>query len=219
MYAITVCAHTNRQEYARDLQTVLGARITFDDGTLGATGNTVQAYKTSYGMGEDWCGVVEDDAIPVDDIHAQLHSCLQVAPTGIVLAYLGTSRPSGKQNAIQQALECDPTWIISDNFLSHVAVFMRRELVPSAVKYLQQPATGGPDSRLTRWAHQVKEPISVSVPSLFDHQDSTPMVEKRAIPLNGEVRRAYKHGGRDGWSGRIQILDRATENRYGKLFQ
>lgn len=214
MYAITVCAHTRRLEYAQQLQHQLAAGIVVDDGTLGATGNAIRAWQHSYDQGHTWCGVVEDDAIPVDDIHRQLCLALPKAPTGFVLAYLGTSRPAGKQAAIREALATDPTWIISDNVLNHVAVFMRRELVPSAIEYLSVPASGGPDSRLNRWVHRMKTPVSVMVPSLFDHLDETPVVEKRATPLNGEVRRAFVHGGRDDWSGTVTILDRATRNRY-----
>lgn len=219
MFACTVMAHTGRYRQARQLAETLHAALVVDDGTLGATGNAVRAWESSAAAGQEWSVVVEDDAIPVPNIRGEIERCLPRAPTKVGLLYLGTSRPYGKQNAIKNCLLGDPAWIISDTMLNHVAVFMRTELVPSAIDWLQaNRVQSGPDSKLTLWSHHIREPISVAYPSLFDHYDGPQMVQDRAIPIPaGEVRKAYKHGSRDNWDGPTVVLDRATHNRYRNM--
>lgn len=217
--AITVCAHTSRLEYANTLAHTLCGGVVVDDGSLGATKNCARAWQDSISRAQktSWVGVVEDDAVPIPNIHENLALALADCPTDVMLAYLGTSRPAGKQNAIQASLELNPAWIISDNMLNHVAVFMRYQVAVSAQKFLADTDTvQGPDANLTRWAHQHKHPISVVVPSLFDHLDETPAVQDRAIPLrDGEVRKAYRTG--PYTPGPIAVLDRATRNRYPRF--
>lgn len=219
-FSAAVCAHVARRDQALDLAGKLGGPAVFDDGLLGSTRNHVRAWKEAYMDGGDIVGVVEDDAITVDPIREHMDRILAESPAPIVSGYAGTGRPPQYQTLIAEALKANPTWIIADELLHHVAVFVRRQHVPSLITYLESHPNFPCDEALSVWAQNNRLPVAYAIPSPFEHRDDEPVIrdQDRAQPVR-EARKAWRHGVRETWAGgRVVLLDQKTKNRYGHLY-
>lgn len=209
--SLVVVGHSTRKNDATELAESLSAGLTLDDGRLGSNANHARAW----GMCDksaDWVGVVEDDAIPAPDILRQLDLMLSAAPTEVVSGYLGTGRPQSRQEYIQAAIQADPTWVVATKLLHHVAVFARPHWVPA---FAQKLATSHQacDTALGELLRKRGMPVGYCMPSLFDHRDETPLIERgNRRPL---ARVAWRHGVREDWSGPVAFLDGDTRARFG----
>lgn len=220
----SICAHSARLDKAVRLLETIGGVLTLDLGDRGATPNHIQAWEEAYEsntIGAEWLAVIEDDAQPEPFIHQDMGLILAEAPTPIVSGYLGTGRPPQYQHLIADAMELEPTWIVCDELLHHVAVFVRTELVPSLIESMKNRPSFPCDEAVSVWAQNNGHPVGYPVPSPFDHEDGVPVIadELRSQPIC-EARRAWSVG---SWSmrdaDRIVLLDQKTRNRYGSRFK
>ena len=223
MFSAAVCSHTSRWKQAVALAGQLGCRTTMDNGSLGSTRNHARAWSEALTLSSDaaeWVAVVEDDAIPVPNIRAEMDAILAQSPAPIVSGYLGTGRPPQYQPLIRGALSADPAWVIADELLHHVAVFVQRKHVPGLIAFLEAHPNHPCDEAISIWACNNRLPVAYPIPSPFDHADTPPVIrdEDRVQPIR-EARVAWQHGTRPDWSGgRIALLDQKTKNRYGHMF-
>ncbi|NKS98788.1 hypothetical protein GS498_20450, partial [Rhodococcus hoagii] len=188
-----ICAHEQRLPQAVQLLETIGGVLTLDDGTLGSTRNHIRAWEEAHEsntIGAEWIAVIEDDAVPVPWIHTVMQMVLDNAPCDIVSGYLGQGRPPEYQPRIREALGSGATWIVADELLHHVAVFVRTERVPSMIASLRDRPNFPCDEAVSLWACNNGLPVAYVVPSPFDHADTEPVIcdASRAQPIREAVR-------------------------------
>jgi hypothetical protein len=220
-FSASVCAHPDRLAAAYGIAYDLNAWITLDSDGIGSSRNHARAWRDAYNLDPaEFVSVVEDDAIPAIPIREHMARILAESPAPIVSGYLGSGRPPQYQPLIAEALKADPTWIIADELLHHVAVFVRRQYVPSLIAYLEAHPNFPCDEALSVWAQNNRLPVAYPIPSPFQHRDDEPVIrnQDRAQPVR-EARKAWRHGVRETWvGGRVVLLDQKTKNRYGHLY-
>lgn len=179
MVALTICGTASRAKRARNLQRRLGCQLVID--THGEpTLNHARAWRTSIAtadaIGDQWCGVVEDDAICSPTLAEHLDRYLEAIPgdCGLVSAYLGTGVPRGQQGRIQQALESftTPGIVVSRvGPLSHVAVFARTSIASQIPEMMESKPGMACDTLLDVWCQNQRILTAMPIPSWFDHSD------------------------------------------------
>jgi hypothetical protein len=205
-FSIGIVAHERRTEQANHLAATVNADKTFwDDGTLKCEGNHLQAWQWMAEQDAEWGVVLEDDAIPCDDLRNQLDQALAVAPAPIVSLYLGTGLPAHWQPRIQAALRYNPQahWL-NGPVISAVGIAIRTELLPLKL----QPNTMI-DQAISNWAKLNHHPVAHTVPSLVDHRDDEPIQKVRInheIRTNDIPRKAWQFGTRQRWTSRSAAL-------------
>lgn len=204
-YAIV--AHTNRHTQAANLSHQLGnASIAWDDGQLGEGLNHDRAWRIAATQSKANYGVVlEDDAILTENFLQQAALALAEAPAPIVSFYTGTSRPPQYQARIKVALAQNPTWILADQLLHHVAVAIRTELIPDMLNHVAG-REGPADYRIGEWAQTRGHHITYTAPSLVDHADGPTLINHFDGEPRTEQRVAWVVGERDSWQGKVVHL-------------
>jgi len=152
-----------------------------------------------------WSIVLEDDAIIGEHFQEQARKALEHAPAPIVSFYLGTSRPPQYQARIKTALAQNPTWIIADQLLHHVAVAIRTDLIPDMLNHVAG-REGPADYRIGEWAQDCGHRIAYTVPSLVDHADGPTLINHFDGEPRTERRVAWVVGERDSWQGKVVHL-------------
>lgn len=207
MISWAVVAHTDRLPYALDLAKTLDATLAVDDGTLGADANHLRAWTTAQSTEHDWIAVVEDDAVPVDDITTQAQQALAVAPEPVVSMYLGRGRPIRWQDRMSRALSTtrtDPHWFTTTHVLHAVAVAIHTDLVEDWLDWAQDK-TRPIDERMTAWCIARGHRVAYCNPSLFDHQDGPSLIPTdKTRPAR--ARTAWRTGTRDAWTSASQPM-------------
>ena len=208
MISWAVVAHTDRLPYALDLAKTLDATLTVDDGSLGADANHLRAWTTAQSTEHAWIAVVEDDAVPVDDITTQTQQALAVAPEPVVSMYLGQGRPVRFQERITRAMhrieERDPHWLTATHMLHAVAVAVHTDLVEDWLDWAHE-STLPIDERMTAWCLGRGHRVAYAWPSLFDHQDGPALIpaDKTRPPRQ---RTAWRTGTRAVWTDKSQAM-------------
>ena len=106
MLNIGIVAHTSRSTQAKALaRTVHADFVSIDNGMFGCDDNHDHVMHHLAGLPSTWSVVLEDDAIPVDGLRAQLDAALPLSPAPIVSLYLGQLRPPQHQADIRAAVE------------------------------------------------------------------------------------------------------------------
>jgi hypothetical protein len=202
--AWAVVAHEARLPEAATLAKTIDAYLALDDGTLGAGENHLRAWRAAHTGEADWVTVVEDDAIPVDDITTQARLALAVAPEPVVSMYLGRTRPKRWQERISRALAGldarDPHWLTTTHVLHAVAVALRSDLVDDWLDWAHT-STLPPDERMSAWCIARGHRVAYSWPSLFNHQDGPTLVQHANTAGATGPRIAWRTGTRDNWTG------------------
>jgi len=205
---IGIVGHVQREEMALDLYNQVDADfLSIDplDG-IGCLANHLAVWRWhADNPGSDFCLVLEDDAVPVEDFRHQLAAALAVAPTPIVSLYLGRGYIGDTQlsASVRRAEATGSHWLLADHRLLHaVGLAVRRELLPSMITELSRRthlprARSGPiDHMLGQWARRNHHEVAYTVPSLVDHADGPSLVMRhRRAP-----RTAWRTGGREQWT-------------------
>jgi hypothetical protein len=209
MYRIAVVAHTSRQEQANRLTQQINADyLTTDDGTLGARGNHLHAWKwLADNNTQPWSLVLEDDAQPVDDFHNQLEATINARPNhngqpiNILSLYLGTGHPRTKQphikKAITKAQTADAHWIIDADTNHAVALAIHTPLLPDMLNTLHR-TRWEIDRAISQWARRKHHRIAYTYPSLVDHRDDPPTTTHNRT--HTRPRKAWTLGTRNTWN-------------------
>lgn len=213
-YTIGVVAHVDRLTRASTLADEVDASyVSFDDGTLGCTGNHLKVWRHLAESGlsvGNWAVVLEDDAVPVEGFRDQLDALLAAAPGPVVSLYLGTGYPIHWQSRVKRAVEAADSWIVSDGHLLHaVAVAIKAEMVSDMLKHVENDARPRRpiDEKITDWARTNHHFVVYSQPSICDHadEDSTIGIHPDGRPRN-RPRKAWTVGTRQHWRSRPVLL-------------
>lgn len=204
---IGIVAHTARAEQAHQLMETVGAAyMSIDNGHLKAEGNhtTVWRWLNNH-CTDDWCIVLEDDAIPVPDFRNQLTQALDTAPTKTVVSlYMGRKRPPHWQNHLKEASEkadqADACWITGTHLLHGVGIAINTELVPDMLTHTA--TTRYPwDYRVAAWALTRKHPIHYTWPSLIEHADQPSVITQHPDKMpRTPGRTAWRAAPRQQWT-------------------
>jgi GR25 family glycosyltransferase involved in LPS biosynthesis len=208
--AIGIVAHKDRLEQATELvEKVNAVEWNVDDGTLGCNGNhlTVLKMLRRNNPGKEWYVVLEDDAQPVDDFEAQLAMALKAAPTQVVSLYLGTSNPIHWQDAIARAVSCAEAWIVGTHLLHAVGYCVNAAIIDTLIDHIEPNSPRPIDEQISQWVYPHHVFVGYTCPSLVDHADGEPIIQKR---LDGaprvNPRKAWKVGTRSNWRSKSVLL-------------
>lgn len=209
---IGIVAHENRKAMALKLFGRVGADfIHVDNGNLGCDESHRLVWEQTAAMADDdeWIIVLEDDAVPVSNFRQQARWALASVPgdVEVVSFYLGQMRPTHWQpfirQAVAQANSDNACWILSDTALHAVAIAIRSRDTASMMLRRTASYERPIDERITLWLRQFGHASAYSWPSLCDHADEDPVIEKRhdgAPRERGRV--AWQVGSRDHWTAR-----------------
>jgi hypothetical protein len=151
---------------------------------------------------DEWCVVLEDDAVLCERFDLCAELALVCAPSPLVGFYLGTGYPSSAQRvirpAVSEARQSGASWIVGDYFLSSVAYAIHASVIRDAVADAS-PRSGELALGLTRWAQSCGVEVAYTAPSLVDHAD----IESTVWTANGgPERRAWWSDSRRAWNAR-----------------
>ncbi|MEU2106481.1 hypothetical protein [Nocardia sp. NPDC019255] len=179
-----------------------------DDWGIGAAANHLRAWTTASAEKSTWTAVIEDDAVPVDDITTQAAKALSVAPEPVVSMYLGRGRPIRFQERISRALhridERDPHWLTTTHVLHAVAVALHSDLVADWLDWAQDK-TQPIDARMTAWCIARGHRVAYCWPSLFEHQDGPSLIPTDST-RPARARTAWRTGTRDTWTSAAMAM-------------
>lgn len=210
---IGVVAHHTRQHQANALAETVGASyVSVDDGSLGPEANHREVWQwlNNNANGAQFCVVLEDDCVPIDNFRDQLKAVLAQAPTSVVSLYLGRNRPTHWQPRIAQALtraaQADAHWITTTDLVYGVGVAIRANLVPDMLDATTPHPRIPIDHAIRNWARRNNHTIAFTVPSLLDHRDQPTLVAHPDGQPRAPGRTAWRHGSRNHWNRRTVTL-------------
>ena len=213
MLTIGIVAHTSRAPEAKTLAHQVGADfISIDNGVMGCDDNHDHVMHHLAGLPSTWSVVLEDDAIPVDGLRAQLDAALPLSPAPIVSLYLGQLRPPQHQADIRAAVEAaegeDADWIVASRLFHAVGYAIKTELLPGLLNHLSNWPV---DQHISEWAMQRGHTIAYTWPSLVDHADDETIVAHPDGQPRTPGRIAYQTGTKEHWTSRsVTLQPRST---------
>lgn len=205
MISWAVVAHPSRSANIDALAEVLPGNtiICEDQYGIGADANHLRAWTEASYSESTWSVVIEDDAVPVDDITTQAQKALAAAPEPVVSMYLGTGRPIRFQERITRAMhrieDRDPHWLTATHMLHAVAVAMHADLIEDWMDWANE-STLPIDERITAWCLGRGHRVAYTYPSLFDHEDGPTLITHRDGRPRDKPRRAWRTGTREHWT-------------------
>jgi hypothetical protein len=147
----------------------------------------------------DWAVVLEDDAIPVDDLEGALNRVLPHAPTAIVSLYNGTGYPQQRQREFGEAAASDTDWIIHGYLRHAVGYCIHADILcgDDLLRRVSQKVRSNwaADDAISSWARERHELVAYTNPSLVDHEDTESVLAQRTHrgrPVTGQRKRDRK---------------------------
>lgn len=213
-YAIGIVAHVDRGAMAAELSDKVHPKLVNpDDGSLGCSGN--HAFVQSRLASEPgWSVILEDDAVPLNDFHADLQDVLEISPEPIVGLYLGCGYPSNWQQRIVDAIAADTPLIICPRLLHAVGYALAPEIKKDVAAWMGARGRKGPgmapDEAISVWAAAHGHRVVYTNPSLVDHRDTPTVIRARSnnfAPGRNRPRRAYNTVQRlTGWDNTVTMM-------------
>jgi hypothetical protein len=212
---IGIVAHTKRAEQTHILMDQVRAAYTnIDDGTLGCDDNHRHVWQwLLQHTTDEWCIVLEDDALPVDGFISQAEQALSVAPSPVISFYLGRHHipelewEQRKREAIARADQADAHFITSNHLLHAVAIAVRTDHIARMLAHLNMLPNVLPiDEAITHWIQNTGQDVSYTWPSLADHADQPTLFRHRDKLPRPPGRIAYRTGGHNTWTDRAVTM-------------
>jgi len=211
---IGIVAHTKRAEQTHILMDQVRAAYTnIDDGTLGCDDNHRHVWQwLLQHTTDEWCIVLEDDALPVDGFISQAEQALAVAPSPVISFYLGRHHipelewEQRKREAIGRADQADAHFITSNHLLHAVAVAVRTDHIAQMLAHINMLPILPIDEAITHWIQNSGQDVSYTWPSLADHADQPTLFRHRDKLPRPPGRIAYRTGGHNTWTDRAVTM-------------
>lgn len=174
MVSIGVVAHPKRKAVALNLGNQVQGLVSFDIKSLGTTWNHATTLEAVLDEAEDWCVILEDDAIPCPDFHDHLNRVLSETETPVVSLYLGSGKHAGHGVRIADKVEAMATeandWLVTDELWHAVGYAVTVEVAQDILPFIRR--TNKPvDEAITQWCKSQDVKVSYPLPSLVDHRD------------------------------------------------
>jgi hypothetical protein len=219
MTKIGIVGHYSRQKIGRELRKDVGAEyLSTDLGFFGATQNHYRVWEhlNAVAAREEWCLVLEDDAIPVSDFVDQLPMVLGCVPPNIdvVSLYFGQLYPRCWADRMGQAANLatrdDACWIVGEPVLHGVAIAMTGQSVDnmlSAIRYAPKQYQTGPfDEAINWWCTVHHHKVAYCWPSIIQHSDVPTIIKHPDGAERESGRVAYRFGGRESWDTKSVLI-------------
>lgn len=211
---IGIVAHIKRANQTHILMDQVQAAYTnIDDGTLGCDDNHRHVWQwLLQHTTNEWCIVLEDDALPVEGFIAQAEQALSVAPSPVISFYLGRHHipelewEQRKQQAITRADQAEAHFITSNHLLHAVAVAVRTDHIAPMLRHLNTLPILPIDEAITHWIQNTGQDVSYTWPSLADHADQPTLFRHRDKLPRPPGRIAYRTGGHNTWTDRAVTM-------------
>ena len=191
--SVSIMAHPKRAEYVKELCSRLGypAYVAWDrNNDRHDTGERALA---TYELAASHHLVLQDDAIPCQDLVAGITSLLPALPEGVpVSLYTGVYRKFIHQMNVEYSKEAF-NWMVTPGILWGVGILIPTSDIPAILRFCQSRTEPNWDMRISRYYEEVKKcGVWAPIPSLVDHRDGPSMIEGRK-----GGRRAWKFWGED----------------------
>lgn len=181
--------------------------VAWDDGKRGDTLTRCAAGHLSVlnrlvGTAAQWVLVLEDDAVPVDELLFHVKQALEHTPTRIVGLYLGTSGLTETQRQIKKAVaaakDTNRAWILADCLIGSIGYVVESWLLPDIIDFIRDRHEEELPLRISRWAQARHFNIAYTQPSLVDHDDGESIGKPFRAP-GFPKRKAWSYGTRHNW--------------------
>lgn len=143
-----------------------------------ATGR--RAWEAAADVGADWSLVLQDDAVPCQDLIAGLEAALShLDRPAVVSAYLGAGRPVPNQvaRAVRIAEDRHESWAQMVFCYWGVGICLPTEVVPDMLEWATAYRRRNYDTRVGQYVLKVlRWPAMYTFPSLVDHLDAPSLV-------------------------------------------
>lgn len=199
--AVVIMSHPSRQGRAELLaEHVEADAIMVDYETVGEWWTAEAAW--TYGLTLDTTHVLvlQDDAIPVDDLRRHVLARIEAEPHSPISLYLGRSKPTrwaaNVCDAVEEAEAHEVSWLASSHLLHGVGVVLPSPWVRPMLDACEADILPY-DQRIGRYLRRERNaPVLYTWPSLVDHDDEAPSlvvhVDDHITPTSGRV--AYRVG-------------------------
>lgn len=219
-FSIGVVAHVDRVQMAHELaEQVRPKLVNPDNGELGCAGN--HAHVLARLVSEPgWTVILEDDAVPLNDFHADLEAVLDIASTEldpaikVIGLYLGTGYPANWQQRMVDAIATDACFLVGPRLLHAVGYAVAPEVKADLSRWMNKSRRGpgmAPDEGISVWANAHQFKVAHTNPSLVDHQDTRTVIRTRGqsfAPGRNRARKAHNTRQRLTWTASAATLDR-----------
>lgn len=218
-----IMAHPARELFAEQLEGWLGVPVQWDPVSTPSEdpeqrwANGREAWLRQADSGADWSMVVQDDAVPCEDLLETLSHALDHVPDeAIVSAYLGTKRPAQYwyQHAIAEAEKTGASWIRAKSLSWGVAPIVPTATIRDMIVWCDQQLGMSYDMRVGRYYRDVLYMRCWHPwPSLVDHRHDIPSLCGHDEP----DRRAHRHHRGSGlelaWDGPVATDPRISRSK------
>lgn len=210
--AIVIMAHPRRRAQAEMLAEYLDALIVWDDGG-GEWSTGAHAWKTGAHLGATHTLVLQDDAVPVQDLRRHVLAAIDAMPDSPISLYLGQKKPSRWASnmlmAVQAAEQLGASWISASHLLHGVGIVLPTRWVTPMLQWAEM-SSAPYDQRIGAYLRQVQNRATFYTwPSLVDHDDTVPSLVRHAddARLSTDGRIAYRVGSRAVLSPLVVMVD------------
>lgn len=214
-------AHPDRADQVAELMARLDrpAAIAWDDeGPPSGSGDRVwRTARRGWQLADpdaDWHVLIQDDAVPCDDLLAGLELALRYVPSDAVVSpYLGTGRtvPIRWEALARAADAAQVPWVRSENLMWGVCLALPVRMIPSMIEFADRRAGVPDDMRVAGWARRHGHEVWYTWPSLVDHLPIPSLTKHKA---RERVARLHHRGSALGidWSAR-SVMDPVLARR------
>lgn len=219
MTKIGVVGHYSRQKMGRDLVRAVHAEyLSTDLGFFGATQNHYRVWEhlNAVAARDEWCLVLEDDAVPVSDFIVQIKAVLDCVPAqaDVVSLYFGQLYPrcwaDRMGQAANRATRDDACWIVGEPVLHGVALAMTGRSVDDmleAIRFAPKQFQVGPfDEAINYWCKTQHHIVGYCWPSIIQHADVPTIIKHPDGAKREKGRVAYRFGGRESWDTKSVLI-------------
>lgn len=178
LYAIGIVASPVRMGRARSLAMNTEADIIVcDDRKRGERWCHTEALRQLATLDADWCVLLEDDALPIDDFRPSLSRALADTQPAIISLYLGQGRWAGSitldpgpvQAIVNHAEATNARWIDSHPLWHAVALAVPTMWAQSLTTWLDTHPTAHTEQATNGWTKAHGRSTRYTWPSLVDH--------------------------------------------------
>ena len=213
---IGVVAHTSRLDMANHLVEQTAAQV-FNvddthadnpaDGVIACAANHRHVLEGLHALSteSDWCIVLEDDALPIDDFRIHAAAALEYVRSPVAGFYIARSGKALNPKPLERAYESGIAWAVAHHLVSAVAYAIHGSIIRTIVgRWQGYKPEMTVEYRLTDWAREARgnatpyaEPrFYYTIPSLVDHWDGQSIITPG---VDGEVRKAWTLGVAANW--------------------
>lgn len=143
-----------------------------DHGYHGEWKNHKRAWESARDSGKKWAVVLQDDALPVDDLRKHVMDAVSHKPDEMISLYVGTHRPRKHQviAAVEMAESQSASWLMANTLMWGVGVVLPTSRIQEVLDTTQKCRLPY-DQRLGFWVEQTDRSVYYTWPSLVDHAD------------------------------------------------